>query len=56
MGINAKMVVSMMMDAGMNENSIIAGLRALKPIASFGGAQYFDPIAVSRYIRKNAVA
>jgi len=55
MGINARMVVAMMTDAGMGENAIIAGLKALKPVAHFGGAPYFDVIAVSRYIKKHAI-
>jgi hypothetical protein len=55
MGINAKMVVVMMSEAGMGENSIIVALNEIKPIARFNGAAYYCPTKVSRYIKKNAL-
>ena len=55
MGINAKMVVAMMMNEGMGENSIIAAFAAIKPIAHYNGAAYYCPTKVSRYIKKNAL-
>lgn len=55
MGINAKMVVSMMLEAGMGDNAIAVALSALKPIATFDRSPYYDPNTVSRYIRRNAM-
>jgi len=55
MGISAKMVATMMMQAGMGENSVIAAFNILKPIAKFDNAPYYCPTKVSRYIKKHAI-
>jgi hypothetical protein len=55
MGVSVAMVVKMMSNAGMGENSIIAAFDELKPIATYEGGKYYDPNQVSRYIKRNAL-
>ena len=55
MGISVAMVVKMMANAGMGENSIIAAFDDLKPVATYEGGKYYNPTQVSRYIKKNAL-
>jgi hypothetical protein len=55
MGISVKMVVSMMLNAGMGENSIAVALGEIKHIATYEGAKYYCPTKISRYIKANAL-
>lgn len=55
MGVSVSMVVKMMANAGMGENSIIAAFSELKAIATYEGSKYYDANQVSRYIKRNAI-
>ena len=55
MGVSKMMAARMMANAGMNDNAMVEAVSVLKGYARCDGGDYYNPNAVSRYIRKHGV-